>query len=85
MLAGKRTIVHFVAQQRLRMHRRRHVERFVIVIRASDSNEPRVGVGSNHTEKIRQSRPAKAADDVPAFYAYVLRILADNGQRLNLV
>src|SRR4029077_4055338 len=39
MLAGQRLAVHFVTEQRLRVHGGGHVERLVIVIRTFDGHE----------------------------------------------
>src|SRR2546425_4550068 len=84
MLTYERLIVHFVAQQTLRMPGRRHVQRFVVIIRTPDGDEPGRGVGSDHLQKIRQPRPAKAPDNVPSLDANMPRVLPKFGQRLDL-
>src|SRR3954453_18204577 len=75
VLPRERPIIHFVAEQCLRMQGRSHVQRFVIVIRTLNTDKPRRAVRSNYTEKIRKPSTAKAANDVPAFHADVASIL----------
>src|SRR5438132_13365871 len=84
MLTCERLIVHFVAQQTLRVPGRRHVQRFVVIIRTLDGDEPRCGIGPDHLQKIRQPRAAKAPDDVPSLDANMPRVLPELGQRLDL-
>ena len=86
MLAGKRPIVHFVAQAasadaapspcRAIRNNRRH--KSTVMNRAVVSAPIML-------QKIRQPRAAEAANHVPAFDAHVPRILPDFGQGLNLV
>ena len=84
VLAVERLPIHLVTQQRLRMQRRRHVNRLVIVVRALDFEKARVRVRSDQLQEIRDTRAAKRADHVPAFHADMARVLADLRQRLNL-
>src|SRR5438309_9685457 len=84
MLTYERLIVHFVAQQPLRMPGSRHVQRFVVIIRTLDGDKSRRGVGPDHVQEIRQPRPAKAPDNVPSLDANMPRVLPELGQNLNL-
>src|SRR5438046_6075918 len=63
---------------------RRHVQRFVVIIRTLDGDKSRCGIGPDHLQKIRQPRPAKAPDNVPSLDANMPRVLPELGQRLDL-
>src|SRR2546428_8201689 len=84
MLTCERLIVHFVAQQTLRVPGRRHVQRFVVIIRTLDGDKSRRGIAPDQLQKIRQPRPAKAPDNVPSLDANMPRVLPEFGQRLDL-
>src|SRR5450631_4871131 len=84
VLARERLIVHLIADQSLRMQRRRHVQRLVIIVRASYDQESRRGVGADHVQKIRQPRAAEAPNHIPPFNANMASILPHPRQGLNL-
>src|SRR5581483_4484681 len=65
--------------------RRRHIERFVVIIRAFDVNITGREVSPDTFEKIREARPPKAANHIPAFNANVTRVLPEFRKGLNLV
>ena len=83
MLAGQRLIVHFITEQGLRVQGRRHIQRFVVIIRALDVDKTRRGIGPNHLQEIRKPRSAEAADDIPAFHANVPGVLTHFGRDWN--
>src|SRR5712671_3412630 len=84
MFASQGAVVHFVAQQSLRMQRGRHVQRFVIIVRACHCDEAGSRVGSNHLQKIGEPGSAEASNYVPPFNADVTRVLARACQGLDL-
>ena len=84
MLARERPIVHFVAHQRLRMHRRGHIERRGIIVGAFEVEKFRARIRAGEMEEIGETRAAEAADDVPALDADVARVLSVARKRLNL-
>src|SRR5258708_20783217 len=84
VLAGQRLAVHFVTEQRLRVHRGSHVERLVIVVRAFDAHEARVRVGANRLEEVGEAHTTEVANHVPPFHADMPRVLPDLRQGLNL-
>src|SRR5437870_10053491 len=53
VFAGQRLAVHFVTEQRLRVHGGGDVNRLVIVISAFDASEARGRIGPNRLEKVR--------------------------------
>src|SRR6266853_2307885 len=84
MLAGQRLAVHFVTEQRLRVHGGSHVERLIIVVRAFDAHEARVRVGANRLEEVGEAHTTEVANHVPPFHADMPRVLPDLRQGLNL-
>src|SRR3981081_4919430 len=66
------------------MQRGRHVQRFVIIIRARNRDETGTWIGSNQLQKIGEPGSAKAPNYVPPFDAYVTRVLARLWQSLHL-
>jgi hypothetical protein len=84
MLTGQTPAVHFITKQRFRMKSRGHVERLVIVIRILQRYEARCWIGTKRLQEIRKAGAAKASDYIPAFDAYVTRILRYLGKSLNL-
>lgn len=67
------------------MERRRHIERFVILVRARERQIAGTRVGADKREYIRDARTAEAADDVPSFDAYMPGVLPNPGQGANLL
>src|ERR1700724_2285498 len=55
MFAGQRLAVHFVTEQRLRVHGGGHVERLVIVIRTFDGDETGGRVGADCLEEVGEA------------------------------
>src|SRR6267154_4136183 len=84
MLAGQRLAVHFVTEQRLRVHGGSHVERLVIVVRAFDAHEARGRVGANRLEEVGEPHTPEVPNHVPPFHADMPRVLPDLRQGLNL-
>ncbi len=80
----ERLLVHFVTKQSLRMQRRRHIQRLVIVVGALHRDEARRGVGADHLKKIRQTRPSESPNHIPSFDADVARVLPNTRQSLHL-
>src|SRR5207245_90095 len=64
MLTCERLIVHFVAQQTLRVPGRRHVQRFVVIIRTLDGDKSRCGIGPDHLQNIREDAQSLKASPV---------------------
>src|SRR6476646_5187195 len=85
MLASEWRVVHLVARQRLRMERRCHVERLVVVIGAFERQEPCGRVGADQRQHLLQPRAADAADDIPAFDADVPGVLSNSWQCVYLL
>src|SRR5882672_9267210 len=50
----ERPVVHLVAEQRLWLSGRRHIERLVIVVRTGDRDESRARIGADQIEKIAE-------------------------------
>src|SRR5579864_4072467 len=84
MLAGQWLAVHFVAEQRLRVHGGGHVERLVIVIRTFDGHETRGRVGADRLEEVGEAHAHEPANHIPSFHTYMPRVLRHLGQNLNL-
>ncbi len=84
VFARQRLAVHFVAEQRLRMHGGRHVERLVIVICAFDGHEAGGRISADHLEEIGEARAAEPANHVPSLDANMPCVLRTLGQGLNL-
>ncbi len=61
----QRLAVHFVAEQRLRMHGGRHVERLVIVIRTFDGHEAGGRISADHLEEIRRGARRRTGQSRP--------------------
>src|SRR5208282_5428087 len=76
--------IHFVTEQRLRMHGRGHVERLVVIICAFNSHEARGRVGANHLQEVGEAHTTEAANHVPSLNANMPCILREPGQGLNL-
>ena len=81
---GSALAVHFVTEQRLRVHGGGHVERLVIVIRTFDGHETRVRVGADRLEEVGEAHAPEVAGAVPPFHTDMSRVLRHLRQSLNL-
>src|SRR5712692_7654634 len=84
VFAGQRLAVHFVTEQRLRVHGGGDVNRLVIVIRAFDADEAGGRVGANHPEEVRETYTTEAPNHIPSFDADMASVLGELGKALNL-